>query len=61
MVARARLSDELLRRADWRITKIHGKHYKEYTPKQLHDAGLLTVRPNGLTPIFYNILLLYLF
>lgn len=50
------LSDELLRRADWRtITKDTWQTMaKEYTPKQLLDAGLLTVRPNGLTPLFYK-------
>jgi DNA primase len=50
------LSDDLLKRANWRsITKqTWQKLAKVFTPKQLLEAGLLTERPNGLTPLFYN-------
>ena len=51
------LSDELLEWAGWRsITKATWQTIaKEYKPKQLLSAGLLTERPNGqLTPLFYN-------
>jgi DNA primase len=50
------LSDDLLKRANWRsITRATWqKLAKDYTPKQLLQAGLLTERPNGLTPLFYN-------
>jgi DNA primase len=49
------LSDELLKRANWRtITKqTYETLAKEYSPKQLREAGLLTERANGLTPLFY--------
>ena len=51
------LSDELLEWAGWRsITKETWLTLtKEYKPKQLLQAGLLTERPNGqLKPLFYN-------
>lgn len=50
------LSDDLLKRANWRtITKqTYQTLAKEYSPKQLLEAGLLTERPNGLTPLFYK-------
>jgi DNA primase len=50
------LSDDLLKRANWRsITKqTWQKLALDYTSKQLLEAGLLTERPNGLTPLFYN-------
>jgi len=50
------LSDDLLKRANWRtITKqTWQKIAKEYTSKQLLEAGLLTERANGLTPLFYS-------
>lgn len=50
------LSDDLLKRANWRtITKQTWQAItKEYSPKQLLEAGLLSERPNGLTPLFYN-------
>ena len=57
------LSDDLLKRANWRtITKQTWQTMaKEFTSKQLLEAGLLTERPNGLTPLFYkhNVCLLY--
>ena len=50
------LSDDLLKRANWRtITKQTWQTMaKEFTSKQLLEAGLLTERPNGLTPLFYK-------
>lgn len=50
------LSDELLGRAKWRtITKETWQTMaKEYTPKQLLAAGLLTERGDRLHPLFYN-------
>ena len=51
------LSDDLLKQAGWRtITKdTWVTMAKEYTPKELLLAGLLTERPNGqLKPLFYN-------
>lgn len=53
------LSDDLLKRANWRtITKQTWQSLAEkYSTKQLLEAGLLTERPfgaNGLTPLFYN-------
>lgn len=50
------LSDDLLKQANWRtITKqTYQTLAKEYNPKQLLEAGILTERPNGLTPLFYN-------
>lgn len=50
------LSDDLLKRANWRtITKqTYQTLAKEYSTKQLLEAGILTERPNGLTPLFYK-------
>lgn len=50
------LSDDLLKRANWRsITKQTWQTLaKEFSTKQLLEAGLLTDRPNGLTPLFYK-------
>ena len=50
------LSDDLLKRANWRtITKqTYQTLANEYSPIQLLEAGLLTERPNGLTPLFYK-------
>lgn len=50
------LSDDLLKRANWRtITKDTWQTIaKEYSPKQLLEAGLLTERGGRLHPLFYN-------
>lgn len=50
------LSDDLLERANWRtITKDTWQTIaKEYSPKQLLEAGLLTERGGRLHPLFYN-------
>lgn len=50
------LSDDLLKQANWRtITKQTWQTMaKEFSPKQLLEAGILTERPNGLTPLFYK-------
>ena len=50
------LSNDLLKRTNWRtITKQTWQTMaKEFTSKQLLEAGLLTERPNGLTPLFYK-------
>lgn len=50
------LSDDLLKRANWRTITNHTWQTiaKKFTSKQLLEAGLLTERPNGLTPIFYQ-------
>lgn len=50
------LSDDLLERANWRtITKqTYQTLAKEYGNKRLIEAGILSERPNGLTPLFYK-------
>ena len=50
------LSDDLLKRANWRtITKqTYQTLAKEYSTKQLLEAGILTERANGLAPLFYK-------
>ena len=50
------LSDQLLRRAGWRtITKdTYQKISQDYTAIELAEAGILTERPNGYAPVFYN-------
>jgi len=50
------LSDQLLERANWRIiTKQTWQTLaKEYSTKQLLEAGLLNRTANGFTPLFYK-------
>ena len=50
------LSDDLLKRANWRtITKqTYQTLAKEYSPKQLLEAGILTERNERVQPLFYN-------
>ncbi len=50
------LSDDLLERVQWRsITKeTWQKLAKNFSSKKLKEAGLLTERANGLTPLFYK-------